>query len=52
MVRKIIKVASDVLSLNNDDIGDINRRPMKIKLKDDHPVQLSKTLSLEIYTIK
>ena len=38
MVRKVIKEECDVFS-GDDDIGDTRSHPMKINLKDDHPVQ-------------
>ena len=40
MVRQVIKEVCDVFSRDDDDIGDIRRHPMRINLKDDHPVQL------------
>ena len=41
MVRQVIKEESDVFSGDDDDIGDIRSHPMKINLKDDHPVHLN-----------
>ena len=41
MVRQVIKEECDMFSGNDDDIGDIRSHPMKISLKDDHPVQLN-----------
>ena len=32
-----------MFSVDDDDIGDIRSHPMKINLKDDHPVQLNYT---------
>ena len=40
MVRQVIK-ERDVFSGDDDDIADIRSHPMKINLKDDHPVQLN-----------
>ena len=41
MVRQVTKEKCDVFSGNADDIGDVRSHPMKINLKDDHPVQLN-----------
>ena len=41
MVRQVIKEECDVFSGDDDDIGDIRSHPMRINLKDDHPVQLN-----------
>ena len=41
MVRQVIKEECDVFSGDGDGIGHIRSHPMKINLKDDHPVQLN-----------
>ena len=41
MVKQVIKEECDVFSEDEKDIGDIKNHPMKINLKDDHPVQLN-----------
>ena len=41
MVRQAIKEEYDVFSGDDDGIRDIRSHPMKVNLKDDHPVQLN-----------
>ena len=38
MVRQVIKEECDLFSRDDDDIGDIRSHPVKINLKDDHPL--------------
>ena len=40
-MRQVIREECDVFSGDGDGIGDIRSHPMKINLKDDHPVQLN-----------
>ena len=40
-MRQVIKEECDVFSGDGDGIGHIRSHPMKINLKDDHPVQLN-----------
>ena len=41
MVRQVIKEEYDVFSGDDNGIEDIRSHPMKVNLKDDHPVQLN-----------
>ena len=41
MVLQVTKEECDVSPGENDDIGDIRSHPMKINLKDLHPLQLN-----------
>ena len=40
-MRQVIKEECDAFSGDGDDIGDIRSHPIKINIKDDHPVQLN-----------
>ena len=51
MVRLVIKEECDAFSGGDDDIGDIRSHPMKISLKDDHPVQLNYNSVQDIYAM-
>ena len=47
-MRQVIKEECDVFSGDDDNTGDIRSHPMKINLKDDHPVHLNYN-SVRIY---